>query len=176
MNHDPKVTEELKAFVHAEEKNRDYNAGANLLLRISGNRVEYQNVIRNLEAKKSYILQRLRRLLEFRLAALTKEEVREMAEKAEKIATDIPKEEEKTQSGKRADHDSLPEEIQAAYTETLDIFRRQQQLHLEIRRLALRESTCPESDLFPFVKDMIDLDKKRLSLWRKYDSYKASSK
>lgn len=172
MNFDPKITEQLKAFVNAEEKKRNYEDAAMLLLQVSGNRVEYRNNIANLQAKKQHILNRLRQYLDFRLKALTKQEVAEMSAQAEKIVEKIPETEEKIKYGKREDHDSLPDEIIAAYKETQEILQKQRQLHLKIRSLALADAPCPDSDLFPFVKEIIELDKKRLADWKMYDDYK----
>lgn len=172
MKPDPQITKQLQDFVNSDEEKRDYKAGALLLLKISGNKIEYQNNINNLESKKAHILKRLRQTLEFRLAALTKEQVAEMKAKAAQIVNDIPENENKYALGKRLDHDLLPEDVQAAYKEVNVILQKQKQLHLKIRSLALAEAPCPDSELYPFVKDMIEYDKKRLSLWKKYDNFK----
>ena len=168
---DPKITEQLKDFVYADEEKRDYSHGAMLLLKVSGNRVEYNNNMARLQEKKAHILRRLRQNLEFRLSAITKEQVKELSVKADKIVNDIPKTEEKFKSGKRADHDDLPEEIQALYKEARIILQKQQQLHLKIRTLALADAPCPESELFPFVNEIVNLDKQRLEKWKKYDEF-----
>lgn len=171
MQFDEKLTEQMKAFVHADEKDRDYKEAALVLLKVSGNRVEYRNNLDNLESKKAHILKRLSQYLEFRLKALTKEQVREMEEKAVKIIANIPKEEERINFGMRQDHDSLPEEMLAIYKEVNIILQKQKQLHLKIRSLALSNAPCPDSELYPFVKEIIELDKERLAKWKKYDSF-----
>ncbi len=171
MKFDPSVTARLQAFVNANEADRDYAAGALLLAKISGNRIEYQNNINNLERKKGHILNRLRKYLDFRLAAMTHEQVAEMTAEADKIVTSIPAKERKYNEGKRTDHDDLPDDIQAAYVETLDILRKQQELHYELKKISIREVTCPDSERYPFAKEIIELDKKRLALWKKYDGY-----
>lgn len=172
MNFDPIVTARLQEFVHADEADRNYSEAAVLLLKVSGNKVEYRNNIANLESKKSHILARLRSYLDFRLAALTKEQVSEMSVKAAAIVKEIPEQEQRFKAGKRADHDSLPDEIVAAYKEVNIILQKQKQLHLKIRTLALADAPCPQSELFPFVKEIIELDKERLAKWKLYDEYK----
>lgn len=176
MNFDPVLTEKMQSFVNADEKDRDYKEAAKVLLKVSGNKVEYNNNIANLDEKKAHILQRLRQFLEFRLKALTREQVQEMKDKADSIVKEIPKNEEKIAFGKRADHENLPDEIVSAYKEINIILQKQKQLHLKIRSLALANSPCPDSELYPFVKEIIELDKKRLGNWKKYDSYKAPEK
>lgn len=173
MQFDPKITKQMQEFVHADEKDRDYREAAMLLLKVSGNRVEYNNNVANLDSKKQHILKRLSQYLEFRLKAMTKEEVAEMKKKADKIVAEAPKTEERYRTGIRDDHDSLPDEILAAYKEANDCIQKQKQLHLKIRSLALADAPCPDSELFPFVKEIIELDKKRLERWKTYDSYKA---
>lgn len=173
MNFDPNITEQVKAFVNADEKDRNYHEAAMLLMKVSGNRVEYRNNIDNLETKKSHILKRLRQYLEFRLAAMTKEQVQEMQSKAAEIVNKIQDTEQKYRTGIRPDHDNLPEEILAAYKEANICIQKQKQLHLKIRSLALADAPCPDSELYPFVKEIIELDKKRLGYWKKYDGFKA---
>lgn len=175
MNFDPKITERLKAFVALPDAEKDYADGAELLMRITGNMVRFREMMRKGPQNFAWLINKqLSSHLEFRLAKLTHDQVREMKVKADAIVEQSGKKEEKVKAGRRADHDSLPPEIQAAYTETLDCLRKQRELHLQIRKLALGSATCPDSELYPFVKEIIALDTKRLSLWKKYDEYKPS--
>ena len=74
-------------------------------------------------------------------------------------------------AGKRADHDLLPVEIQALYVENLDIINRMRELHLKLRTLSLENTTCPDSERYPFLKEIIALDKHRVANWDTYDHY-----
>lgn len=74
-------------------------------------------------------------------------------------------------AGKRADHDLLPVEIQALYVENLDIINRMRELHLKLRTLSLENTTCPDSERYPFLKEIIALDKRRVANWDTYDHY-----
>jgi hypothetical protein len=74
-------------------------------------------------------------------------------------------------AGKRPDHDDLPEEIQALYVENLDIVHRMRELHLKLRTLSLDNATCPDSERYPFLKEIINLDKKRVANWDIYDHF-----
>ena len=78
-------------------------------------------------------------------------------------------------AGKRADHDALPAEIQALYTENLDLVHRMRELHMKLRSLSLENATCPESERYPFLKEIIALDKRRVANWDTYDHYVAGT-
>ena len=171
MNFDPKITEQMKEFLNSDEKDRNYEDAALILLKVSGNKVEYRNNIANLESKKEHIRSRLRQYLDFRLAALTKEQVQKMKEKSEKIIEKLPEEEKRFIAGRRHDHDSLPDEITALYKEVNIIMQKQKQLHLKLRSLVLADAPCPDSEIYPFVKEIIKLDKERLAKWKKYDDF-----
>ena len=59
---------------------------------------------------------------------------------------------EEFRKGKRADHDQLPEEIQARYVENLDLLRRMREVHLKLRSLSTEQVSCPDSERYPFLK------------------------
>ena len=76
-------------------------------------------------------------------------------------------------SGKRPDHDSLPVEIQALYVENASIMQKMRELHLQLRKLSTAEATCPDSERYPFLKELIALDKQYHHNWQVYDSWSA---
>ena len=45
------------------------------------------------------------------------------------------------------------------------------ELHLKLRTLSLDNTTCPDSERYSFLKEIITLDKKRVSNWDIYDHY-----
>ena len=174
MRFDPKITEWLQQFVQTQKENRDYREAAEKMLAISGNKIRYNMMIRKgPETFADVIDKYLTDNLNFRLARLTREEVKAMSRQAEKIVADSGNTEKQLKTGKRPDHDSLPEDIQSYYMQTLDCVQKQRELHLQIRNLALGSATCPDSELYPFVKEIIRLDKLRLELWKKYDEWKS---
>lgn len=174
MRFDPKITEWLQQFVNTPKENRDYRQAAEMMLTISGNKIRYAMMMRKGPETFADIIDKyLTDNLNFRLARLTREEVKTMSRQAEKIVADSDNTQEKIKTGKRADHESLPEDIQSYYIQTLDCVQKQRELHLQIRNLALGSATCPDSELYPFVKEIISLDKLRLELWKKYDEWKS---
>lgn len=76
-------------------------------------------------------------------------------------------------AGKRADHDSLPIEIQALYVENGNIIHKMRELHMRLRSLSVENATCPDSERYPFLKELIALDKQYHKNWQVYDSWSA---
>jgi len=174
MNQDPKFTEKLQAWLNTPENKKDYAEGAILLLQLSGNQIMYRNISVNPRGKAEFITGKLQQYLKFRLQQLTHKEVVEMQKKVEVIVKETVKPDEEFadfKAGKRADHDQLPEEVQALYAENLDIVHRMREVHLQLRKLSLENATCPDSERYPFLKELIALDKKLHENWDTYDHF-----
>lgn len=175
---DNKFTLEVQAWLNAPADTRDNAQGALYLLQLSNNRILYNNIMRNLDKKADLIEYQLRKYMSFRLANLTHDEVADMQKKVDVIAhshaLDKPATAPATESprgGKRADHDALPDEIQALYVENASILHKMRELHLRLRTLSTENVTCPDSERYPFLKELIALDKKYHHNWHLYDSY-----
>jgi hypothetical protein len=90
------------------------------------------------------------------------------------VKTTLPEEKKKNEDetkGKRQDHDALPDDIKAMFLENLNIFPRMRKLHEQLKLLAGAKA-C---DRYPFLQQLVDLDKKLRSNWDTYDGYDASS-
>lgn len=171
---DKNFTEKLQAWLNTPDSEKDYAEGAILLLQLSGNKIMYQNISVNPKGKAEFITGKLQQYLKFRLQQHTHSEVVEMQKKVEVIVKETVKPDEEFadfKAGKRADHDSLPEEIQGLYAENLDIVHRMREVHLQLRKLSTENATCPDSERYPFLKELIDLDKKLHENWDKYDHF-----
>ncbi len=174
---DHKFTELIKQWLETPEAERDYATGALYLLKLSGNQIMYRNIISQIDRRHDVVDYQLQKYYNFRVQALTHAQVEEMAAQVETIVAEhIPlaaSADEQPQKGKRADHDSLPDEIKAKYVENLSILQRMRELHLRLRSLSLENATCPDSERYPFLKELISLDKKLHSNWEEYDHYVA---
>jgi hypothetical protein len=197
---DHKFTELIGAWLQTPADERDYNVGALYLLKLSGNAIMYRNNIAALDNRKEFIEYQLQKYYNFRVQELTHAQVVEMEAKVEEIVAehlsteadtnpetdvDTTSNDEKTsteqsgeaeesqvrQKGKRADHDLLPEDIQAKYVENFSILQRMRELHLRLRTMSTEDSTCPDSERYPFLKELIELDKKLHANWEAYDRY-----
>lgn len=173
---DAKFTQQIQDWMNMPAEQRDYAQGALLLLRLTGNQIMYRNLMANPKRNAQFIEYQLQKRLNFRLQKLTHEQVEQMQRQVDVIvkkrlsladsnpAADFRK-------GKRADHDELPDEIQALYVENLGIVQKMRELHLKLRSLSLDNAPCPDSERYPFLKELIALDKRLHSNWETYDHY-----
>ena len=171
---DHKFTELIKQWLETPSNQRDYSVGALYLLKLSGNQIMYRNVVAQLDRRHDFVDYQIQKYYNFRVQALTHAQVEEMQQKvdvivAEHISLAANADEHKT--GKRIDHDSLPDEIKAKYVENLSILQRMRELHLKLRSLSLDTAPCPDSERYPFLKELIELDKKMHVNWEEYDHY-----
>lgn len=137
------LTDKLQQWLDTPSAERDWNEGAILLLQLTNNTIMYRNLSINPKGKAEFIEGKLRAFLKARREVEAHDEVNIMQEQVDAIvasrtefsnkdtnpATDF-------KAGKRADHDSLPEDIQALYVENLDITHRMRELHLRLRLLS----------------------------------------
>ena len=174
---DKTFTDKLQTWLSLPREQRDWDEGALMLLQLTGNKIMYRNLSVNPEGKANFIEGKLQQYLEFRLAELTHEQVKEMQHAVEEIVKEHTEfksddnEAKKFKAGKRADHDTLPEEIQALYVENLDLVHRMRERHLKLRTMSTTDSTCADSDRYPFLKEFIKLDKKLHDNWNVYDHF-----
>ena len=174
---DKEFTNKLQTWLSLPREDRDWDEGALMLLQLTGNKIMYRNLSVNPEGKANFIEGKLQQYLEFRMAELTHEQVKEMQHAVEEIVKEHTEfksddnEAKNFKAGKRADHDTLPEEIQALYVENLDLVHRMRELHLKLRTMSTTDSTCADSDRYPFLKEFIKLDKKLHDNWNVYDHF-----
>ena len=171
---DHKFTELIKQWFETPSNQRDYSVGALYLLKLSGNQIMYRNIVAQLDRRHDFVDYQIQKYYNFRVQALTHAQVEEMQQQvdvivAEHISLAANADEHKT--GKRIDHDSLPDEIKAKYVENLSLLHRMRELHLRLRSLSLDNSPCPDSERYPFLKELIELDKKMHANWEEYDHY-----
>ena len=172
-----KFNDKVQAWLMQDADQRDYAEGAMLLLQLTGNQIMYRNLMANPKRNAPFIEYQLKKRLSFRLQQVTHEQVEQMQAQVDKIVVNrnLEVKQEKPvnefKAGKRADHDELPDEIQALYVENLSIVQKMRELHLKLRTLSLANATCPDSERYPFLKELIALDKRLHSNWEQYDNY-----
>ncbi len=175
---DTKLTQRMQDWLETKPADRSLEEGAELVLKLTGNQFMHRNIMVRKDFKM--IEYQLRKYLPKRLQEVTHEEVERMSKEAAKIAEEhhldtirksakTPPEERK--KGKREDHDQLPEEIQALYAENLTLLHRMRECHLQARKIANATKPCSDCDIYPFVKELIELDKRLHSNWKAYDEY-----
>lgn len=187
---DEKLTQELQQWLNTDAEKRDIDTGARLVRVLVRNQVLAAGFQRLPKKYMKMVEYQLSKFLPMRLARVTHQEIVRMSGEATLIASqhqlnrDLPgssktpvlkriEETEDFKLGKRLDHDRLPEEIQALYSENLSLMQNMRACHAQLVLLSLPEnqSSCPDGDRYPFVKELIDLDAKYHSNWEKYDTY-----
>lgn len=174
---DNKFTELIKQWLETPSDQRDYSVGALYLLKLSGNQIMYRNLVANPKGKAEFIDYQLQKYYNFRVQSLTHEQVEEMQQQVDVIVAEhisLAANADEHRTGKRDDHDSLPDEIKAKYVENLSILQRMRELHLKLRSLSLDTAPCPDSERYPFLKELIELDKKMHANWEEYDHFVVS--
>ena len=175
---DNKFTELIKQWLETPSNQRDYSVGALYLLKLSGNQIMYRNIVAQLDRRHEFVDYQIQKYYNFRVQALTHAQVEEMQQKVDVIVAkhiSLAANADEHKTGKRIDHDSLPDEIKAKYVENLSILQRMRELHLKLRSLSLDTAPCPDSERYPFLKELIELDKKMHANWEEYDHFVASA-
>ena len=171
---DNKFTELIKQWLETPSNQRDYSVGALYLLKLSGNQIMYRNIVAQLDRRHDFVDYQIQKYYNFRVQALTHAQVEEMQQQVDVIVSEhisLAANADEHKTGKRDDHDSLPDEIKAKYVENLSILQRMRELHLKLRSLSLDTAPCPDSERYPFLKELIELDKKMHANWEEYDHY-----
>lgn len=171
---DNTFTEKIGKWLETPAPERDWSQGALYVLQLSGNKILYNNIVANLDKRHDTIEYQLQKYYNFRVKNLTHDQVKKLDEKVEKIVSErisLSVAADENPKGKRPDHDSLPDKVKAYFTENQNIVRRMRELHLQLRKLSLANSTCPDSERYPFLTEIIKLDKKLHDNYKKYDSY-----
>ena len=180
---DEKLTKDIQQWLDTPAEERDLEQGALYLLKLSRNAIMHRNISANLKRHAADIEYQLRKYLGYRLQSVTHAEVLEMQAQVnaivEKNHLNMPtktkaekkKANDEFKKGKRTDHDALPQEIQALYEENLPLIQKMRALHAKLVVLSTANTTCPDSERYPFLKELIELDKRYHANWKAYDSY-----
>ncbi|MBD5172289.1 MAG: hypothetical protein HDT02_03595 [Bacteroidales bacterium] len=150
----------------------DLAQGALLLLQLTGNTFQYQKLLSDLPHYRDYIIERLKQFAVIRNQGLDHQAVVAEVEKAGKAVDDAASEDSRQFTGKRPDHDSLPDKIQQLYDSNLELYSKMRDLHAKVRLIAASNASCKDADLLPFAREIVKLDKQRLKNWEEYDSFK----
>lgn len=170
---DISFTSKLRRWL--DDENREYSEGAMLLFRLRGNQIEFRKLSANPDAYRKYIFDNIKKFYDFRVAEIPHEKVVEKVGKARKAAEDVDKgsPNEGNRSGKRPDHDELPEDIKSLFEQNKSLILRIADLHRKMRLIINSKAECKDADLLPFADEIIRLDKRRLANWKKYDNFSA---
>ena len=180
---DQQLTQKVQVWLNTPADKRDLMKGAQYLLQLSGNPIMYRNICNNINRHAADIEYQLKKYVNFRLQSLTHSQVAEMEAQVAAIIKrnhlDVPLNTPQQKraatlefkKGKRSDHDSLPKEIQACYTNNLELLQKMRSLHTKLQLLSTQSNACPDSERYPFLKVLIKLDKEYHKNWETYDKF-----
>ena len=178
---DEKLTAQLQEWLNTPEEKVNLSkgsefvtVGAMLCRRITRKIILGNNFERLPSRFYKQVAYELKKFLPLRLQHQTHEDVVRMTAKVEEISKERKLDNKKTPKakGKRPDHDQLPDEIQALYAENLNLM--QQMRHNRAQLLVIvngPKSSCPDGDVYPFLKELISLDDRYRANWKAYDEY-----
>lgn len=178
---DKAFTQDIADWLETPREERDVRKGAELLLRINGNRHIYQLAMIRPETAHNHVEADLKKFLQIRLDGHTMESVRQMDSelipKVQNIITtrqdeseDAPEETDDTapaHRGKRSDHNELPEEIRAIYERGGELFEKIKQIFTELQQM----ENAPACDRYEKLKGLKPLVKEYTDGWERYDNY-----
>lgn len=177
---DQQFTNDIQKWLDSPREQRDLAQGALMLLRLNRNRFLYAHIIRHDDGER--LEKELTKHLRIRLKGLTQRQVAEMEQREmPRIQRTIdqggPAEEEEGEGGKpthhrgkRADHDNLPEEVQALYEKNGEVFRKMKQLFETLKKME-NEQPC---DRHEYLSILVSLDEQYRANWAEYDSWQPS--
>ena len=174
---DERLTKDIQQWLNSPQEQRSLEQGAEMLLRLNRNRYMNAQILRRANfAKLEY---ELRKHLKIRLEGLTTREVvlmeqnhlpriSEMLEAQPVIDADADHNAGNF-SGRREDHDELPEDIQALYERNGEIYFKMKQIFETLKGM---EDATP-CDRHEYLLQLIELDKEYRENWNAYDTWSA---
>lgn len=159
---DETLTKQIQEYLSMDTEDRDYIAGTDLLLRLNRNRFLHASLRRRRNDKK--LDRELAKYLRIRLAGLTTAEVERMDRTTmQQAAADTAA----PRHGKRADHDSLPQEVQDLYERNGEVFRKLRQTFETLKGME-KATSC---DRYEYLVQLAELDRTYRSNWQAYDNW-----
>lgn len=183
---DDNLTRRMQAWLSAPAGGRDFREGAEMLLRLTRNRILHANILRRPDKMAAKLEYELKKHLRIRLDGLTRRDValmeREVMPRAEELLAaggppdaedDLPEisseadQPAPVHEGRRADHDALPEEIRRLWDDNADIWFRIKQTY---NTLLSMEHAAP-CDRYEYLKALDELDRRYRDNMARYDAY-----
>lgn len=175
---DDKLTQDIRQWLDSPQEQRSLELGAEMLLRLNRNRYMNAQILRRRNfAKLEY---ELKKHLRIRLEGLTTREVALMEQEAlpkieESLAQGQPTistdndQPEGVFRGRRADHDTLPADLQALYERNGEIYYKMKQLFETLKGM---EDATP-CDRHELLGQLVACDKEYRDNWNAYDTWSA---
>ena len=180
-NYDPKVTEGMVAWLRSDHTDDEsIRKGAELLLRVNRNKGLYERILRYPKGGLKKLEYELQKHVNIRLQGYSFDDIRDFeGANLEVLAFPDSGDSVKAVTGKRPDHDQLPEEIQAIWTKNAERWKRIKETynllltlnapcdrfeHLQLMKelwYKYREDMCRYDDFRGTMDEMVTLNKGR---------------
>lgn len=170
---DKKLTDAMAAFLMKDSPtDEDIINGAGILLRINRNRSLHQMIVRRPQRMLPKLVYELQKHLRYRKDGKTLQEVRtmqkEIMEETQRVIDagepDTPK------RGKRADHDSLPDEIKSLWNNNAERYKA---LKATFETCKVLDEPCDRYEYLLILKEGYEAYKRDMAT---YDSYDPNAK
>lgn len=182
---DAKLTADIKRWLDTPASERDIEVGATLLLKLNRNRILYNNVMRKPQKFLGKLEYELKKHLRIRLDGLTLREVALMEQQVIPAVTKVladgaPIEptgevaedgQQPKYVGKRGDHDTLPEDVQALYVRNGEVWGKIKETYETLKQM----EKSPACDRYEHLKVLTELEAEYRANWEKYDHYDAAN-
>lgn len=182
---DAKLTADIQRWLDTPASERDIEVGATLLLKLNRNRILYNNVMRKPQKFLGKLEYELKKHLRIRLDGLTLREVALMEQQVIPAVTKVladgaPIEptgevaedgQQPKYVGKRGDHDTLPEDVQALYVRNGEVWGKIKETYETLKQM----EKSPACDRYEHLKVLTELEAEYRANWEKYDHYDATN-
>ena len=170
---DEKITLKIQEWLDTPVSERNISEGAELMLKLNRNRVLYQNVVRRGAKMMGKIEYELKKFLRLRLDnKTTADVVRMQVEVIPRVEETLIANEERVakeseHSGKRADHDELPPEIQKLWDDNFGLYAKIKELFEELKSM----NKLQPCDRYEVLKMLDEVDKRYRKNLAEYDAF-----
>ena len=180
---DQKLTDSIQQYLDSAPADRNLVEGATIVLKLTHNRILFQNMIRKPEAFADKILYELTKYQRMRLDkqtadgvikldALVTPAVQQLLNEALVIDSDDDVSvEAKVAKGIRPDHDSLPANVQALWEDSKSLYFKIKELYNQLKTMC----DAPACDRYEYLQQLKELDNKYCDNMKLYDGYDANT-
>jgi len=168
MNIEKSYLQQVNDWLDADPEVRTIEEGAKLMLQGNRNRILHQNVIHRSNFEK--VEYELKKIIGDQRFIAPVENSQELETKVSNLETKL---EAISVKGKRPDHDTLPENMQAIVEKNVIIYHEMRSRFERLKVLSSEGHTA--SERLPFLEELLELDGTLTYNWNLYDSFDANA-
>lgn len=166
---DDRLTAQIRRWLDTPAGDRDMDEAARLVLKLTRNRIFAANIARRGKAMMAKAEYELGKHLTMRLDRKTAADVRRMERELMPAAAGTLAQPPATGAGKRADHDSLPDDIRALWDENTALWHDIRLLFEELKGM----DSATACDRYELLKILDAKERRHRANFERYDGYRA---